>query len=49
MQWKQQYLQWSNIKENQIAVFTSDCKEKVMLIDLIIKAKQKKNTFLLIR
>lgn len=29
MQWKQQFLQWSNIKENQIAVFTSDCKEKV--------------------
>ncbi|KAI9012015.1 P-loop containing nucleoside triphosphate hydrolase protein [Phycomyces nitens] len=28
MQWKQQFLQWSNIKENQIAVFTSDCKEK---------------------
>ena len=29
MQWKQQFLQWSSIKENQIAVFTSDCKEKV--------------------
>ncbi|KAI9274827.1 P-loop containing nucleoside triphosphate hydrolase protein [Phascolomyces articulosus] len=28
MQWKQQFLQWSSIKENQIAVFTSDCKEK---------------------
>ncbi|KAI8379595.1 P-loop containing nucleoside triphosphate hydrolase protein [Radiomyces spectabilis] len=28
MQWKQQFLQWSNIKENQIAVFTSDCKER---------------------
>ncbi|KAI8065782.1 P-loop containing nucleoside triphosphate hydrolase protein [Gongronella butleri] len=28
MQWKQQFLQWSNIKESQIAVFTSDCKEK---------------------
>ena len=29
MQWKQQFLQWSNIRENQIAVFTSDQKEKV--------------------
>ncbi|KAI8876274.1 DNA repair helicase rad25 [Backusella circina FSU 941] len=28
MQWKQQFLQWSTIKENQVAVFTSDCKEK---------------------
>ncbi|CAG8576083.1 11702_t:CDS:10, partial [Diversispora eburnea] len=28
MQWKQQFLQWSNIKESQIAVFTSDQKEK---------------------
>ncbi|KAG1453519.1 hypothetical protein G6F56_007555 [Rhizopus delemar] len=28
MQWKQQFLQWSSVKENQVAVFTSDCKEK---------------------
>ncbi|KAI9306489.1 P-loop containing nucleoside triphosphate hydrolase protein [Cunninghamella echinulata] len=28
MQWKQEFLKWSSIKENQIAVFTSDCKEK---------------------
>lgn len=28
MQWKQQFMQWSNIKENQIAVFTSDQKER---------------------
>ncbi|CAG8506234.1 16621_t:CDS:10, partial [Acaulospora colombiana] len=28
MQWKQQFVQWSNIKESQIAVFTSDQKEK---------------------
>ncbi|RUP09025.1 component of the holoenzyme form of RNA polymerase transcription factor [Jimgerdemannia flammicorona] len=28
MQWKQQFLQWSSIKENQIAVFTSDQKER---------------------
>ncbi|RHZ44775.1 hypothetical protein Glove_709g103 [Diversispora epigaea] len=28
MQWKQQFLQWSNIKESQIATFTSDHKEK---------------------
>ncbi|KAJ2712200.1 DNA repair helicase RAD25 [Coemansia sp. D1744] len=24
MQWKQQFLQWSTIKEEQIAIFTSD-------------------------
>ncbi|KAI8969933.1 P-loop containing nucleoside triphosphate hydrolase protein [Mycotypha africana] len=30
MQWKQQFLQWSSIKENQVAVFTSDCKEKFL-------------------
>ncbi|OMJ15846.1 putative DNA repair helicase ercc3 [Smittium culicis] len=28
MQWKQQFLQWSTIKEHQIAVFTSDQKER---------------------
>ncbi|CAG8539606.1 1532_t:CDS:10, partial [Scutellospora calospora] len=28
MQWKQQFMQWSNIKESQISVFTSDQKEK---------------------
>ncbi|CAG8452113.1 8017_t:CDS:10 [Ambispora leptoticha] len=28
MQWKQQFLQWSNIRDSQIAVFTSDQKEK---------------------
>ncbi|CAB4386763.1 DNA repair helicase rad25 [Rhizophagus irregularis] len=28
MQWKQQFMTWSNIKESQIAVFTSDMKEK---------------------
>ncbi|ORX99508.1 DNA repair helicase rad25 [Basidiobolus meristosporus CBS 931.73] len=27
-QWKQQYLQWSNISERQIAVFTSEQKER---------------------
>ena len=28
MQWRQQFLQWSNIKADSIAVFTSDHKEK---------------------
>ncbi|KTW32648.1 TFIIH/NER complex ATPase/helicase subunit SSL2 [Pneumocystis jirovecii RU7] len=28
IQWKQQFLQWSNIKSDDIAVFTSDNKEK---------------------
>lgn len=28
MQWKQQFLQWSNIQENQISVFTAESKEK---------------------
>jgi DNA excision repair protein ERCC-3 len=29
LQWKQQFLQWSTIQDRQIAVFTSDQKEKV--------------------
>lgn len=29
MQWRQQFLQWSNIQEKQIAIFTSEQKEKV--------------------
>lgn len=28
MQWKQQFLQWSNVQEKQIAVFTAESKEK---------------------
>ncbi|KAG8932048.1 DNA repair helicase RAD25 [Tulasnella sp. 419] len=28
MQWRQQFLQWSNIAENKISVFTADQKEK---------------------
>ncbi|EJD49042.1 DNA repair helicase rad25 [Auricularia subglabra TFB-10046 SS5] len=28
MQWRQQFLQWSNVTDKQIAVFTSDQKEK---------------------
>ena len=31
MQWKQQFLQWSNVTDRQIAVFTADQKEKVSL------------------
>jgi hypothetical protein len=33
MQWKQQFMQWSNITDRQIAVFTADQKEKVSLSD----------------
>ena len=29
MQWRQQFLQWSNVTDKQIAVFTADQKEKV--------------------
>ncbi|KAK0541409.1 DNA repair helicase RAD25 [Tilletia horrida] len=28
MQWRQQFLQWSNIQDNQISVFTADHKQK---------------------
>lgn len=31
MQWKQQFQQWSNVTDRQIAVFTADQKEKVSL------------------
>ena len=30
MQWKQQFMQWSNVTDRQIAVFTADQKEKVI-------------------
>jgi hypothetical protein len=29
MQWRQQFMQWSNVTDRQIAVFTADQKEKV--------------------
>jgi DNA excision repair protein ERCC-3 len=29
MQWKREFMQWSNIQDNQISVFTADQKEKV--------------------
>lgn len=32
MQWKSQFMQWSNVTDRQIAVFTADQKEKVGLI-----------------
>lgn len=32
MQWKQQFMQWSNVTDRQIAVFTADQKEKVASI-----------------
>jgi DNA excision repair protein ERCC-3 len=31
MQWKQQFMMWSNVTDRQIAVFTADQKEKVLL------------------
>jgi DNA excision repair protein ERCC-3 len=31
MQWKQQFMLWSNVTDRQIAVFTADQKEKVSL------------------
>lgn len=33
MQWKQQFMQWSNVTDRQIAIFTADQKEKVNLFD----------------
>jgi DNA excision repair protein ERCC-3 len=35
MQWRQQFMQWSNITDKQIAVFTADQKEKVRRISLL--------------
>jgi hypothetical protein len=32
MQWRQQFLQWSNVTDRQIAVFTADQKEKVSFV-----------------
>lgn len=29
MQWKSQFMQWSNVTDRQIAIFTADQKEKV--------------------
>jgi hypothetical protein len=29
MQWRQQFMQWSNVTDKQVAVFTADQKEKV--------------------
>ena len=31
MQWKQQFMLWSNVTDRQIAVFTADQKEKVRI------------------
>jgi hypothetical protein len=31
MQWKQQFMLWSNVTDRQIAVFTADQKEKVSI------------------
>jgi hypothetical protein len=30
MQWKREFMQWSNITDKQICVFTADQKEKVL-------------------
>jgi hypothetical protein len=32
MQWRQQFMQWSNVTDKQVAVFTADQKEKVRSI-----------------
>ena len=32
MQWRQQFMQWSNVTDRQIAVFTADQKEKVRTV-----------------
>ena len=32
MQWRQQFMQWSNVTDRQIAVFTADQKEKVRML-----------------
>jgi hypothetical protein len=36
MQWKQQFMQWSNVTDRQIAVFTADQKEKVCALLLLL-------------
>ncbi len=36
MQWKSQFMQWSNVTDRQIAVFTADQKEKVWLWTLVL-------------
>jgi len=33
MQWRQQFMQWSNVTDKQVAVFTADQKEKVRSIE----------------
>lgn len=33
MQWRQQFMQWSNITDRQCAVFTADQKEKVSITE----------------
>ncbi len=39
MQWRQQFLQWANVTDRQICVFTAEQKEKVdMIIDLCFAA-----------
>lgn len=35
MQWRQQFMQWSNVTDRQIAVFTADQKEKVNVAPLM--------------
>lgn len=35
-QWKSQFMQWSNVTDRQIAVFTADQKEKVIAINCIL-------------
>ena len=38
MQWKQQFLQWSNVTDKQIAVFTADQKERVIAFACLVSS-----------
>jgi DNA excision repair protein ERCC-3 len=39
MQWKQQFMMWSNVTDKQIAVFTADQKEKVRCCAVPVKGR----------
>lgn len=43
MQWKQQFLQWSNIQDRQIAVFTAEQKEKVRSHSFLLYAMSREH------
>jgi hypothetical protein len=39
MQWRQQFMQWSNVTDRQIAVFTADQKEKVRTVFSYLRSR----------